>query len=260
MLGAREPHVLAQDLEQRLVRRERDLVALAVDAQGHVDLLQPCTGPRAGDAPIGARPALVAHRTSPPTIRSANVSAISAGRRGPSGLHQTTVELRAPSMESVASFASTGRNAPDATPPSTTPAHERARRRRVPARSRARRFPGSARNSRCAALPPVSSSRHRTCARAIARSRSGGDATARTIRRAPREQRGERGLLADVEEVFLALEVVVEVRRAHAEGASRCRAWRRRGSPAPGTPRRRWRRICARRASRGTGPARLRSV
>ena len=40
VLGAGQPEVLAQDLEQRLVRRERDLDRLAVHAEPEVDAFE----------------------------------------------------------------------------------------------------------------------------------------------------------------------------------------------------------------------------
>src|SRR2546425_1278581 len=111
VLGAGQVQVLAQHFEQRLVRGERNLLLLAVDAQREVDVL------RRGSFHFTAlgRGA----RARPRTRYSDSESAISATDCGPSGRYQRAVQLTAPSIARVTSEGSVCANSPRFIPSAT---------------------------------------------------------------------------------------------------------------------------------------------
>src|SRR6185503_593251 len=112
VLRAGEEQVLAQHLEQRLVRRERDLDLLAVEAQRqrHVPLRK---DPRLAHAPTLARARrgsrLDAGRAARPRTRNpATSSATDAAERFPSGRNQRAVQFDAPRIALVTTSSSHG--------------------------------------------------------------------------------------------------------------------------------------------------------
>ena len=259
VLRAREAHVLAQHLEQRLVRRERHLLLLAVHVQRERHLLRAL---RARAARLARRvPSSVGAgscRSSPPTRMSAYASAISRGRRGALGPppdHGAVRARRAARGWRASRPPRAARRPP--TPAATTRAHSRSYASRRAAMA-ARRGPGQraeleVRRAAAGLLEQAEDVRpHERRAACPARRRArprraGAPASRRVERRASGTRRAGRPCRGSSSRGC----------PASCPSRRRCRAWTRRGSPARGTRPRRARGSRARVASPFAGFVRL---